>query len=81
MLDGTVVGLRAARKNSLLTRSTWSNKSKANSAQVLAWTSQAGLLLINTSLFNGRLSEKATGWLHRELLHVFARGYAGLWRA
>ena len=32
LLDGTVVGLRTARKNSLLTRRTWSNKSKANSA-------------------------------------------------
>ena len=47
LLDGTVVGLRTARKNSLLTRSTWSKKSKANSAQGLVLTSPAGLLLIN----------------------------------
>ena len=81
LLDGSVVGLQTARKNSVLTRSTWSNKSKTNSAQGLAWTSPAGLLLVNTSLFNCRLSEKATVWLHCELLRVFPHGYAGLLRA
>ena len=35
LLDGTVVGVRAARKNSLLTRSTWSKKSMDNKGGAL----------------------------------------------
>ena len=75
-VDGTTVNIGTARKNSVLARSTWSNKSQGNAAQGLAWVSPAGLLLVHSSLFNGRLSEKATVWLHRELLGVFPAGYA-----
>jgi hypothetical protein len=78
LVDGTVVNLGTSRQNSVLQRSTWSNKSKSNAAQGLAWVSPAGFLLVNSSLFNGRLSEKDTVWLHRELLRVFPRGYGQL---
>ena len=78
VVDGSTVNLGTARKNSVLARSTWSNKAQTNAAQGLAWISPAGLLLVNSSLFNGRLSEKATVWLHRELLGVFPPGYAML---
>jgi hypothetical protein len=78
LVDGTVVNLGTSRQNSVLRRSTWSNKSKGNAAQGLAWVSPAGFLLVNSSLFNGRLSEKDTVWLHRELLRVFPRGYGQL---
>ena len=78
LVDGTVVSLGTSRKNTVLQRSTWSNKAKGNAAQGLAWTSPCGLLLVHTSLFNGRLSEKDTVWLHRELLRVFPRGYGQL---
>jgi hypothetical protein len=78
LVDGTVVNLGTSRQNSVLQRSTWSNKSKGNAAQGLAWVSPAGFLLVNSSLFNGRLSEKDTVWLHRELLRVFPRGYGQL---
>jgi hypothetical protein len=78
LVDGTTVDLGTPRKNSILQRSTFSNKAGRNAAQGLGWVSPAGLLLLYSSLFNGRLSEKDTVWLHRELLRVFPRGWGQL---
>jgi hypothetical protein len=68
LVDGTTVDLSTPRKSSILQRSMFSNKAGRNAAQGLGWVSPAGLLLVYSSLFNGRLSEKATAWLHRDLL-------------
>ncbi len=40
------MNLGTSRQNSVLQRSTWSNKSKGNAAQGLAWVSTAGFLLV-----------------------------------
>ncbi len=74
IVDGTTVDLSTPRKSSILQRSTFSNKAGRNAAQGLGWVSPAGLLLLYSSLFNGRLSERATVWLHRDFLRINGAG-------
>ena len=74
VVDGTVVKIEVPRKNSVLLRSTWNNKSSSNVDQGIAWTSPCGLMLRYTNLFCGRLSEKAQVWPHRRLLDAFPTG-------
>jgi len=78
LVDGTAMKMQSPRKDSLLAHATFCHKVNTNAVQGILWCTPCGMVLRNTSLFCGRLSEKAMVFLHRKLLNDFPRRFARL---
>ena len=72
-LDGTTVVHEKSRLHSLKSRSSYSDKCGHQAGQGLTWTSPIGLVLLLTSLFCGRTSEKSLVKLYADWLWIFPR--------
>lgn len=87
-LDGTTVVHDKSRVHSVRARCSYCDKCKHQAGQGLTWTSCIGLVLLVTSLFCGRTSEKALVQLHTDWLWIFPhlmgqlldRGFTGVRR-
>ena len=72
-LDGTVTKHDKSRKHSVKARCSYCDKCKHQAAQGLTWTSVIGLVLLCTTMWCGRTSEKALVRLYRSWLTIFSR--------
>ena len=72
-LDGTTIKHDKSRRHSVKARSSYNDKTKHQACQGLTWTSAIGLVLLCTTVWCGRTSEKALVRLHKKWLTIFPR--------
>ena len=70
-LDGTTTKHDKSRRHSVKARSSYCDKVKHQAAQGLTWTTPVGLVLLATTMWCGRTSEKHLVRLHRKWLSIF----------
>jgi hypothetical protein len=70
-VDGTCCCIDTSRKYSSKARASYSDKTHTQAAQGVTWSSCIGLVLLCTSLFCARVTEKELVRLHSSWLHVF----------
>ena len=78
IVDGSCNNIGTSREYSAKARSSYCEKSGTQSAQGVTWSTGPGLVLLVTSLFCGRTSEKELVRLHQRWLDIFPDGYGRL---
>ena len=76
--DGSDIKIGTSRKFSAKARSSFSNKTGTQSARAITWSTCNGLVLLTTSLYCARCSEKELVRIHQSWLHIFPKGFGRL---
>jgi len=78
VVDGSCTKIGTSREYSVKARSSFCEKTGTQSAQGVTWSTGPGLVVLVTSLFCGRASEKELVRLHQRWLDIFPAGYGRL---